>query len=154
MSIGRQEFNWLVRTNLVDQVDDGALLELGLALAKLLKGNEARVGVAKNTMTVSNECQGVVRNDAIDSRGRLSLPRNNLTALQSLPKVVTNILVGDVSADLLLHGQLPPEHFLVRQTARLSVGFIHEDCMQDIPVKRTSKSKERSRVGQIGVRER
>ena len=45
---------WREETDLVDQVDDWALLELRLGLAELLQGNEARVGVTQDTEAVSN----------------------------------------------------------------------------------------------------
>ena len=45
------------------------------------------------------------------------LPWNNLSGLQSLPKVLFYLLVGDVFSNLLLHSHLPPQNFLVSETA-------------------------------------
>jgi len=39
--------------NLVHELDDRALLQLGTTLAKLLQSNEARIGVTQDTVPVS-----------------------------------------------------------------------------------------------------
>lgn len=45
-----------------------------------------------------------------------SAPGDNLTALERPPEVFFDLLVRDVAADLGLHGKLPTENFLVRES--------------------------------------
>jgi len=42
-------------------------------------------------------------------------PGYNLSVLQGAPKIVLDVLVCNVVANFLLHGQLPPEHFFIGQ---------------------------------------
>lgn len=48
----------------------------------------------------------------------MSVAGNDLAAAKRLPEVVADTLVGDVLPDLLRHGELPAENFLVRESVK------------------------------------
>ena len=63
-------------------------------------------------------------------------PRDDLSALQCLPKVLLDLVVSNVGTELLLHVHLPSQDFLVGES-----------------VKRTGESEESGRVGEVRIRE-
>ena len=76
--------------NLADQLEHGVIRQL--AESKLALGRVARVGLAKNGVTVS---------------------RNNATSVEGRPEIVLDGLVAEVVADDLLHFGEPVKDFLV-----------------------------------------
>jgi hypothetical protein len=100
---------------LVDKVNDWAGFQVRSAFTELLEGDEARVRIPEDTMSVA---------------------RNNLSTVKSLPEVCFDIFLSNLIAKFLLHGKLPSQDFLVSQA-----------------MKRSSESEKGSRVGKIGVRQ-
>lgn len=81
--------------SLVHQLDDGGVFQLRTTLAEFLKGNKSGIGVPKNTMAISWD---------------------DLTTFECLPEILFDVIVCDVIAEFLLHGELPSEDLLVGET--------------------------------------
>jgi hypothetical protein len=86
--------------NLADQLEHGVIRQL--AESKLALGRVARVGLAKNGVTVS---------------------RNNATSVEGRPEIVLDGLVAEVVADDLLHLGEPVKDFLVGPIEKKRIRF-------------------------------
>jgi hypothetical protein len=81
-----------------------------------LQGDESRIRVSKNTMSVTDS---LIRRSTIG--GARNTPRNDLATLEGLPEVFLDLLVSNVRSNFLLHGHLPSQNFLISESIFLHI---------------------------------
>src|SRR5699024_10293345 len=76
---------------LLDQLEDRVGKDIRASVGEVHESLEARIRLAQHTVAVA---------------------RNDTSRLQGAPEVVTDVVVGELGADLILHGQDPAEDLL------------------------------------------
>lgn len=98
----------------------------------MLQCDKAWIGLAQDTVTVSicarvqytlhftaHTKEGAI--EYVDGTGGY-LPGNDLAALERLPEILFNLIVGGIFTDSLLHLEHPSKNFLVCQSDLSCVG--------------------------------